>query len=281
MRLGNNNRQKSQELHSSAYQDGSDVALLAAYSICWMSLTALGRFFRFLLVRPEVQCGMTIPREAMLLEGEPASPRLVTNRSRTDKTQQILSYSDRRVRELEADDLCGFIFKKDPPFGTLPGQGLRRRRHAEQKRQRTFAAAVARHFPLLPLEGEGRLNAPALPTLPERHRRAANPAHGRDGARLELLQSYEAGFMKDLALHATVGKNCNVLQHIMGYFKKELSREEKEELLKVIDRYRHSLLPPVVPLTLLKHYVAKYRQEYLQQFYLSPHPSELMLRNHV
>ena len=68
----------------------------------------------------------------------------------------------------------------------------------------------------------------------------------------------------------------------MGYFKKELSREEKEELLEVIDQYRHSLLPLVVPLTLLKHYVAKYRQEYLQQqFYLSPHPAELMLRNHV
>jgi uncharacterized protein YbgA (DUF1722 family) len=73
-----------------------------------------------------------------------------------------------------------------------------------------------------------------------------------------------------------------VLQHIMGYFKKELSREEKEELLEVIDQYRHSLAPLVVPLTLLKHYVAKYRQEYLQQqFYLSPHPAELMLRNHV
>jgi uncharacterized protein YbgA (DUF1722 family) len=36
-----------------------------------------------------------------------------------------------------------------------------------------------------------------------------------------------------------------------------------------------------VPLTLLKHYVNKYEQHYLQQqLYLSPHPAELMLRNH-
>ena len=123
----------------------------------------LGRFFRFLPICPEVECGMTIPREAMHLEGDPASPRLVTIRSRTDKTEQMLSFCHRRVRELEAADLCGFIFKKDSPSsglhrvkvyatGGMPaksGSGL-------------FAAAVAHHFPLLPLEEEGRLNDPCI-----------------------------------------------------------------------------------------------------------------------
>jgi uncharacterized protein YbgA (DUF1722 family) len=88
--------------------------------------------------------------------------------------------------------------------------------------------------------------------------------------------------MKGLSLHATAKKNTNVLMHIMGYFKKELSSAEKSELLETIEQYHAHLVPLVVPLTLLKHYVNKYLQSYLkQQVYLSPHPAELMLRNHV
>ena len=106
-------------------------------------------------------------------------------------------------------------------------------------------------------------------------------AHGNEVAWMELLQRYEVLFMKAMALYATVSKNCNVLQHIMGYFKKKLGPAEKGELLEVIDQYRHRLVPLIVPLTLLKHYVTRYGQQYLQQHYLSPHPAELMLRNHV
>lgn len=283
----------------------------------------LGRFFRILPVCPEVECGMTIPREAMRLEGDPASPRLVTNRSRIDKTDQMLSFCNRRLAELAAEELCGFIFKKNSPSsglfrvkvysaGGMPaktGSGL-------------FAAAMARQFPLLPLEEEGRLNDPiirenfiervfakarwreflrsatGLGELVAFHTRcklqimAHSPAiyrelgslvaHGREMKKEELLQRYEALSMKALTLNATASKNCNVLQHIMGYFKKELSPAEKSELLEVIEQYRHSLVPLVVPLTLMKHYITKYGQEYLQQqHYLSPHPAELMLRNHV
>jgi uncharacterized protein YbgA (DUF1722 family) len=83
-------------------------------------------------------------------------------------------------------------------------------------------------------------------------------------------------------MQATARKNTNVLQHIMGYFKRQLSHDEKQELKEVIDQYHQQLLPLIVPLTLLKHYVNKYDQQYLKgQIYLSPHPAQLMLRNHV
>lgn len=88
--------------------------------------------------------------------------------------------------------------------------------------------------------------------------------------------------MKTLALLATPRKNTNVLQHIAGYFKKELTKEEKVELQGVIGDYHARLVPLVVPVTLLRHYVKKFGQEYLlRQVYLSPTPTELMLRNHV
>jgi len=107
-------------------------------------------------------------------------------------------------------------------------------------------------------------------------------AHGSEMKRQELFRRYEELLMKGLALHATAKKNTNVLMHIMGYFKKELTAAEKEELLETIGQYHDQLVPLLVPLTLLKHYVRKYDQPYLkQQLYLAPHPAELMLRNHV
>jgi uncharacterized protein YbgA (DUF1722 family)/uncharacterized protein YbbK (DUF523 family) len=283
----------------------------------------LGRFFDFLPVCPEVGCGLPVPREAMRLEGDPDHPRLMTRQSRIDKTDQMLAFCANKVRELESADLCGFIFKKDSPssglfrvkvYGTsgIPvksGSGL-------------FAAAVAGHFPLLPMEEEGRLNdpyirenfiervfscrrwkdflfrRPGLGELVEFHSRhkllvmshstqiyremGAMVAYGREMKREELFRRYEELLMKGLALHATTRKNTNVLMHIMGYFKKELSHDEKTELLEIIGQYHDQLVPLLVPLTLLKHYVKKYDQPYLkQQVYLAPHPAELMLRNHV
>ena len=85
-----------------------------------------------------------------------------------------------------------------------------------------------------------------------------------------------------LSLKTTLKKNIDVLKHIMGYFKKQLSPDEKQELLEIIEQYRQEYVPLIVPLTLLNHYVRKYRQPYLaQQIYLNPHPIALKLRNHV
>lgn len=96
------------------------------------------------------------------------------------------------------------------------------------------------------------------------------------------LLAYENKLMSILAMKATVKKHVNVLQHIMGYFKNQLSSDEKKELLEVIDRYHQELVPLVVPLVLLQHYVRKYQAPYLaEQWYLHPHPDELKLRNHV
>ena len=77
-------------------------------------------------------------------------------------------------------------------------------------------------------------------------------------------------------------KHVNVLQHMMGYFKKVLSSDEKRELLEVIGQFHQGYTPLVVPITLINHYVRKYDQPYLkEQYYLNPHPVELGLRNHV
>jgi len=282
----------------------------------------LGSFFNFIPVCPEVGCGLPVPRESMRLEGERDAPRLITGKSRIDKTDQMSAFCTLKVRELESEDLCGFIFKKDSPSSGLFRVKIYNNGVAVKNGTGLFAAEVVKTFPLLPMEEEGRLNdlvirenfierifsyrrwkdflktVPSAAKLVQFHTAhkllmmAHSPqvyremgvlvAHGKELNLPELLRRYEELFMKGLTLQATVKKNTNVLHHIMGYFKHELTPAEKSELLEIIDQYRNHLLPLIVPLTLLKHYVSKYDKQYLAgQVYLSPHPSQLMLRNHV
>jgi uncharacterized protein YbgA (DUF1722 family)/uncharacterized protein YbbK (DUF523 family) len=185
-----------------------------------------------------------------------------------------------------------------------------------------FAHTVMSELPLLPVEEEGRLNDPILrenfverifayhrwqrlacrrrsiSSLVDFHTRhkflllAHSEPHYRKLGRIvaEAKQSpiaaayeqYSRLFMEGLACHATAKKHCNVLEHMMGYFSKELSKEERQELMELIDDLRQRLIPLVVPLTLFRHYVKKYRVTYLEnQIYLQSSPKELMLRNHV
>lgn len=97
-----------------------------------------------------------------------------------------------------------------------------------------------------------------------------------------LYSEYIRILMDGLRLLATTKKNTNVLLHIAGYFKKQLSSEDKSELLEVIDQYHKGHIPLIVPIVLINHYVRKFDEPYLKmQFYLNPHPIESMLRNHV
>ena len=107
-------------------------------------------------------------------------------------------------------------------------------------------------------------------------------AQGKQLSLEELFRRYQELLAGALKLTATRKKHVNVLQHAMGYFKRHLSADEKQELLEVLNRYAAGQVPLIVPVTLLNHYVRKYDQPYLkEQYYLEPHPAELALRNHV
>ncbi|WP_455382548.1 YbgA family protein, partial [Salinispira pacifica] len=98
----------------------------------------------------------------------------------------------------------------------------------------------------------------------------------------ELADRYAALLHEAIALLPTVKKHANVLQHIAGYFKRKLSPDERQELSGIIEQYRTGLVPLIVPVTLLNHYVRKYDDSYLKgQVYLNPHPMELKLRLHA
>ena len=97
-----------------------------------------------------------------------------------------------------------------------------------------------------------------------------------------LYSEYFRLLTEGLRLIATTKKNTNVLMHIAGYFKKKISSEDKHELLELIEHYHKGYTPLIAPLILIRHYVRNFDEPYLKnQYYLNPHPAELMLRNHA
>jgi len=98
----------------------------------------------------------------------------------------------------------------------------------------------------------------------------------------EVKARYRELYLRALRVPATKGKPCNVLLHMAGYLKDRLAPGERLELSEIIHDYRRGRVPLVVPLTLLRHHTRRLGAPYLEgQAYLDPHPSELMLRNHV
>ncbi|MHC4932244.1 MAG: YbgA family protein [Planctomycetota bacterium] len=193
---------------------------------------------------------------------------------------------------------------------------------AEWRGTGLWARELSVRFPLLPLEEEGRLNDPHLRenfiervfaydrwvrTFSSRSRPrdlvrfhtihkmtllSHSQAHYRRLGKLvaeagkrplrPFVEAYGKTFMEALRLRATPRKHANVMQHLQGFLKNELDKDDKAELGEAIEAYRIEQVPLIVPLTLLKHHLRRHPVEWaLQQTYLNPYPAELMLRNHV
>ena len=98
----------------------------------------------------------------------------------------------------------------------------------------------------------------------------------------EIADSYIARLMQALSKPATRKRHTNVLMHILGYLKRDLGAEIKQDLLEVLDSYRLGTVPLVVPVTMIRHYFRRYPDDYMaRQYYLDPYPEELMLRNQL
>jgi uncharacterized protein YbgA (DUF1722 family)/uncharacterized protein YbbK (DUF523 family) len=280
----------------------------------------LGRYVEFVPVCPEVEAGLGVPREAMHLTGDPARPRLVGIKTGTDFTGTMVDWARQRMEALAGEGLCGFVFKSGSPSSGMERVRVYSGPGAFSKTgSGIFARIFMERFPLIPVEDEGRLHDPEIRenfierifvwkrwsetdkapagvvdfhtrhkllilSHSETHYRAMGKLVARAGEipPAMLREEYQAALMEALRLKATPRKNSNVLEHMLGYFKRDLTHDEKQEILEVIAMYRKGSLPLIVPVTLMAHFVRKYDQPYLRgQVYLNPHPIELQLRNHA
>ena len=96
----------------------------------------------------------------------------------------------------------------------------------------------------------------------------------------EILAEYKQSFLKAISEKSTINKTFNVLLHIFGYFKKHISKEEKELLLVSMDEYKDGIIPLITIVKMFKIYISRYDIEYLKkQKFLNPYPAELALRS--
>jgi uncharacterized protein YbgA (DUF1722 family)/uncharacterized protein YbbK (DUF523 family) len=282
----------------------------------------LGAFVQYVPICPEVECGMPVPREAIRLVGDPAAPRLLGQKSGHDFTEQMRSWALPRLDALEAEGVCGYIFKSKSP-----SSGMERIKVYDEKGLPrpvgvgVWARLVMERFPLLAFEDEGRLRDPGLREnfitrvfVYQRWRELLDQGKATAGlvdfhTRHKLLilshnekiyrelgrlvaeaardpqgaySRYHERLVNALRCKATPKRHVNTLMHAMGYFKKMIGPDQKQELLELIEHYSRGAVPLIVPVTLINHYVRLFDEPYLkQQVYLRPHPLELQLRNHV
>jgi uncharacterized protein YbgA (DUF1722 family) len=92
----------------------------------------------------------------------------------------------------------------------------------------------------------------------------------------ERRQRYIHRFMEVMTVRASKGRNVNVLQHVMGFFKEALASDDKQELLELFEAYRAKRIPLGTPLTMLRHHLRHHPNDWLaSQYFLEPYPEEL------
>jgi uncharacterized protein YbgA (DUF1722 family)/uncharacterized protein YbbK (DUF523 family) len=270
----------------------------------------------YLPICPEVAIGLGVPRPPIHLIGDPRRPRAVGVQDGTlDVTAALERFARHTVHDLR--DVSGYILKsKSPSCGMA-----RVRLHGQQGGRKTAAGIHAREImarlPELPVEEEGRLTDPVLREnfvsrvytyrrwqrlsakglvafhaghkyLVMAHSQAACQRLGRllsnlKGMHLpDIAARYIAELMAALQRRAGREHHVNVLQHVMGYLKKRLPGDDKQELAAAIEAYRRGEVPLIVPLFLLRHHLRHHPDPYLAgQWYLRPYPDALGLRNNI
>jgi uncharacterized protein YbgA (DUF1722 family)/uncharacterized protein YbbK (DUF523 family) len=279
----------------------------------------LGEYFEFHPFCPEVAIGLGTPRPAIHLTKIDEQIRCVgVKDASVDVTERLRDYAA-ETNPLFSQ-LCGYILKKDSPSCGMERVKVYTRGQPHRDGVGIYAEEMMANNPLMPVEDEGRLGDAGLRenfiqrvyvyhrwcellkdglTLAKLTRFHARHkliimSHGdyQPLGRLlttansenltHIADEYISQLMTMLKKVVTRGQHVNVLQHIQGYLKKDLSADDKVELGEIFSRYQNGELPLIVPLTLLKHHFRKTPDPYIEDsFYMSPYPQELNLINQL
>jgi uncharacterized protein YbgA (DUF1722 family)/uncharacterized protein YbbK (DUF523 family) len=268
---------------------------------------------------PEVGIGLGTPRPTIQLVKQGEDIRCVgSNDQSMDVTDRLREYAN--AERTNQSELCGYIFKKDSPSCGMERVKVYINQQPHKTGTGIFAEQVKKNFPLLPLEEEGRLgDAKLRENFIQRvyiyHRWRQLLAEGLTPAKLcrfharhkliimtrqdyadlgrlltdlnpetlaQTADIYIAKLMAALKKIAQPKHHVNVLQHIQGYLKKQLSPSDKAELSELIESYRRGEIPLIVPITILKHHFRNNPDPYIEDsYYMSPYPRELRLLNEL
>jgi len=264
----------------------------------------LGKYAEFIPFCPE-HLAFGTPRESIrLVETETQDVTVQANKSLHDLTEDLTLTSNDEIDKLKTEPIRGIIFKsKSPSCGLGSAIVYRTNGYAKEKGDGVFAKLCREHFPLLPMEEEGRLcdpwlrenfvmqlfayddfenfkaSNPAMKDLvafhqsykfmlqakhEEMYRELGKIVGNHDNLTFEsLLAKYELLFKTAIAQKSSIGKNRNVLEHMAGFVKDKVTQVEREMLHEQIREYANQIVPLIAPLSRLHMFAKAYDVEYL------------------
>jgi uncharacterized protein YbgA (DUF1722 family)/uncharacterized protein YbbK (DUF523 family) len=276
----------------------------------------LSPFVEYVTVCPEVEIGLGTPRDPIRLVTRGKIRSLVQPATGLDVTAEMRRFSAGFLEQVEAIDgfilksrspSCGL---RDARHYPSAGRSAALGRTAG-----LFGEAVLGRFPHLAVEDEARLlnleirehfltrlfatarwrelrRRPSMAKLVAFHaahkllfmacgeksmRRlgpiVANPDRLKPA---EVFERYEEAFRQVFAGPPGRGPMTNVMMHAFGYFSERLTSRERAHFLKTLERYRRGLAPVNAPLVLLRSWIERFGQEYLErQVFFDPFPEDL------
>ena len=283
---------------------GEEIRFNGGHSHDRFVTQSLGEYAQFVPFCPEHLAFGTPRSTVRLVEDENDGYYVQSSDGEVDVTEKLLHTNNIELQKIQNEPIRGIIFKsKSPSCGLGSAMVYRTNGYSKEKDDGIFVKMCKDHFPLLPMEEEGRLNDPWLrenfimqlfsyddfenfkasdPSMKELvtfHQsykfmlQAKNDMMYRELGQIvgnheelefsEILRQYEILFKTAIAQKSSIGKNRNVLEHMAGFVKDKVNQVEKEMLHEQIQDYANKIVPLIAPLSRLHMFAKAYNVEYL------------------
>lgn len=281
----------------------------------------LGKYAEYISFCPE-HIAFGSPRPSIRMVKDEEHLKILSNKTGEDLSDVLLQTSQDELQRIKKENIRGIIFKsKSPTCGMSSSKVYLLNGFAEGKDDGVFASLCKKEFGYLPMEEEGRLcdawlrenfvmqlfaydafegfkKDATMKNLVDFHQSYKFLLQSKDEKIYrelgyivgnhekksfeETLEAYEMLFKSAISKKSSIGKTRNVLEHMAGFLKKFLNKDEKQMLHEQIDDCVAKIIPLIVPLSTLKLYATKYKISYLLgQKFLDPYPKELALRSDI
>ncbi len=281
----------------------------------------LSRYSEYVAFCPE-HIAYGTPRETIRLVDEDDDTKVYTVNSTNEVTQELKDSIKKEINRLKEEDLSGIILKAKSPSCGLGSTKLYKNGMPEGKHDGLFAQACKENFEYLPIEEEARLNDAWLrenfamqifaynnmknitksiakyndlvdfhtsykyllhSKSEDEYRELGRIVANHDKKDLtQVVSEYEKLFYKTIAYKSSIKKTANVLEHMLGFFKNDISGDEKKHIKILISQYKEKIIPLITVMEMFKLLSNKYKKEFLlAQKFLDPYPSELALRSDI
>ncbi|MFW6196311.1 MAG: YbgA family protein [Thermoplasmatota archaeon] len=277
----------------------------------------LKTYVDFINTCPEVEIGLGVPRDPIRIIRKDGEDKLIQPSTENDYTEDMKSFSQNYLKKLGNVDgfilkagspSCGpknvkIYPKKENAAPIAKENGFFARKVMDRYSQlavedekRLNNAAIRHHFLtkifILASFREVKKNKDISDLIEFQSRnklllKAYDQKEMRDMGRIaankenkefeKIISEYETHLWRALEKGQNYRSIINVLENSLGYFSDDLNSEEKKLFLNTVDMYREGRSSLKECLGILKSWIARFDQEYLEkQTFFNPYPEEFV-----